>query len=167
MKTLFIAAALALAAGNHRRSCPSTEQMLAFNSMYGVEGAFIDNTTVRGVLGDELPWDVGAVRGSLTVGGHLQLHVTGVVFSNAPSVPQNLRGINDETSFRALVSCITEQNDKLAISNVMTAGFSANRMGDSHIDAFLKLPQPCVAPVVFVMSGSENKWFAVTGGELE
>jgi hypothetical protein len=27
------------------------------------------------------------------------------------------------------------------------------------------LPNPCVAPVVFILAGSEDKWFAVTGFE--
>jgi hypothetical protein len=29
------------------------------------------------------------------------------------------------------------------------------------------LPNPCVAPVIFVLAGSEDKWFSVTGFESE
>jgi hypothetical protein len=29
------------------------------------------------------------------------------------------------------------------------------------------LPEECVAPIVFVVAGSEDKWFAVTGVSLE
>src|SRR5262249_40968097 len=49
--------------------------------------------------------------------------------------------------------------------NVTTAGFPASASGDSDIDAQLALPSPCVAPVVFILAGSEDKWFAVTGFE--
>jgi hypothetical protein len=51
--------------------------------------------------------------------------------------------------------------------NVTTAGFPATPTGDSDIDAMITLPNPCVAPIVFVLSGSEDKWFAVIGFESE
>jgi len=35
------------------------------------------------------------------------------------------------------------------------------------IDAHVTLPDPCVASAVFVLAGSEEKWFAVTGFETE
>jgi hypothetical protein len=38
----------------------------------------------------------------------------------------------------------------------------ASRMsGNAHVT----LPNPCVAPVIFVLAGSEDKWFSVTGFE--
>jgi hypothetical protein len=40
-------------------------------------------------------------------------------------------------------------------------------MGDSTIDTMVTLPNPCVAPIVFVVAGSEDKWFAVTGSYEE
>jgi hypothetical protein len=51
--------------------------------------------------------------------------------------------------------------------NVITQGFPANEKGDSNINAKVELPNPCVAPIVFVLAGSEDKWFAVTGFESE
>jgi hypothetical protein len=51
--------------------------------------------------------------------------------------------------------------------NVMTKGYPATRTGNSVINEKLTLPSSCIAPVIFVMSGSEDKWFAVTGAELE
>ena len=50
---------------------------------------------------------------------------------------------------------------------ITTDGFPATPSGDSEIDTTVELPSPCVAPVVFVIAGSEDKWFAVTGVELE
>jgi len=140
----------------------ATQEILSFGTMYGVDGAFI-NRSLRGVQGDELPWDVGTATGSLTTDGHLKIKVTGIVFSNDPSVPENLRGINDEDEFRAVVSCLTEHKGRIETINFTTHGYPATRTGDSMIDARVHLPDPCVAPVIFVISGDENHWFAVTG----
>ena len=60
---------------------------------------------------------------------------------------------------------VVENGKKIGTVNITTAGFPATRSGDSDIDAFVTLPEQCVAPIIFVMSGSEDKWFAVTGGE--
>src|SRR3989442_11703565 len=81
--------------------------IMQFTTMVGVDGAFVGHHPIRGVLGDELPWEVGSVNGSLTTDGHLQLSVRGLVFADDPSVPPELRGINDESDFRALVSCLS------------------------------------------------------------
>lgn len=143
----------------------SGTQVIGFGTMYGVDGPFIDSTFIRGVLGDELPWVVGSARGSLTSDGHLRMTVRGIVFANDPSVPPELRGINDEAQFRGLVSCLTENGKKIGTVNITTVGFPATRSGDSNIDTFVTLPGQCVAPIIFVMSGSEDKWFAVTGAE--
>src|SRR6266568_5588444 len=75
----------------------STNKILSFETMYGVDEGFIDSKQIRDVKGDELPWDVGSATGSLTVGGHLIVSVRGIVFKNEPEVPPELRGINDET----------------------------------------------------------------------
>jgi len=94
--------------------------------------------------------------------------VRGVVFANDPSVPANLRGINDESEFRALVSCLSgDGNGKVATVNITTGGFPATRSGDSNIDTFVSLPKQCVAPIIFILSGSEEKWFTVTGAEAD
>jgi hypothetical protein len=76
-------------------------------------------------------------------------------------VPPELRGINDEESFRAVVSCLTEEGETVVERNVFTAPFPATPGGDSKIRTTVELPQPCVAPTVLVLAGSEDKWFAV------
>jgi len=158
---------------------PTGETIMSFTSMAGVDDAFLNNTVVRGVKGDELPWDVGTVNGSLSTDGHLQLTVTGIVFSHDPIVPPELRGINDEDDFRAVVSCLTNgRHDDTGDSrgrghglvgtkNIFTDGFPATRTGNANIDAMVTLPNPCVAPIIFVVAGSEDKWFAVTGSYEE
>lgn len=140
--------------------------MLSWKVMYGVGGPFLGPAhALRGVAGDELPWEIEKfAKGSLTTGGHLTINVKGLVFpEDDPSVPPELRGINDEEEFRALVSCVTVDGDAVVETNVVTAGFPANMHGDSRINAWLDLPNPCIAPVVMVLAGSEDKWFASTG----
>jgi hypothetical protein len=143
--------------------------IMDFQTMYGVDGPFIGDTNpIRGVIGDELPWTIArSVHGELDVNGRLRIIVRGLVFSDDPSVPPDLRGINDEAQFRGLVSCLTEVGDTVETQNVITDGFNATRSGNSFINARLTLPNPCVAPIIMVLAGSEDKWFAVTGVETE
>jgi hypothetical protein len=145
----------------------SDSKIVSFETMYGVDEGFVDNKAIRNVLGDELPWAVGSAVGSLTVGGHLTAKVRGIVFTNDEEVPPELRGINDEPTFRALVSCLLSEKKgkKISTVNVTTAPFAATSAGDSNIDAWVKLPSDCVAPIIFIISGSEEHWFAVTGAE--
>lgn len=143
------------------------KMIIGFKTLYGVDGPFVDNDVIRGVVGDELPWKVEKARGSLDSDGHLSVKVKGLVFTDDPSVPPELQGINDEETFRALVSCLTEEGDAVIVRNVVTVPFPATPEGDSQIKTTLELPNPCVAPIVFVLSGSEDKWFAVTGHEQE
>ena len=118
------------------------------------------------MLGDELPWEVGSAVGSLSTDGHLTITVRGLVFSDVPEVPADLRGTNDEAEFRGLVSCLVASAHKVSTVNITTQGFAATPTGDSDIDATVQLPADCVAPIIFVLSGSEDKWFAVMGAEI-
>lgn len=143
--------------------------IMAFETMYGVDGPFVGDTNpIRGIIGDELPWEIANfIVGKLDTTGRLRIVVRGLVFKDDPSVPPELRGKNDEAQFRGCVSCLTEENGQVVTKNVITAGFPANTSGDSLIYAKIALPNPCVAPIIMVLAGSEDKWFAVTGFELE
>ena len=48
-------------------------------------------------------------------------------------------------------------------TNVISQGFPANMKGNAKIKAQLMLPQPCVAPIVFIIGADEELWFATTG----
>ena len=163
MKRTFVLAvicALAVPIGAHAQT------IISFTTMYGVDGGFVGHTDIRGVRGDELPWMLSSATGSLSTDGHLTISVRGLVFTRDPEVPPELRGINDETSFRALVSCLTDEgHGRVSTVNIITSGFPATRSGDSDINTTVGLPGSCVAPIIFVLSGSEDKWFAVTGAE--
>jgi hypothetical protein len=145
----------------------ASAQLLSWGTMYGVDGGFVNHKDIRGVQGDELPWTLTSATGSLSTSGQLMISIRGLVFTNDPEVPPELRGINDETSFRALVSCLTDEGrGRVSTINITTSGFPAKRSGDSDINTTIGLPSGgCVAPIIFVLSGSEDKWFAVTGGE--
>jgi len=144
-------------------------QVFSFHTMYAVDGPFLGpDNAIQGVAGDELPWVLKSAHGFLNQNGTLHIEVKGLVFSDDDKVPPELQGINDEDEFRALVSCLTEDEDGHVVqTQVLTPGFKATPSGDCKIHAHIELPDPCIAPVVFVMAGSEDKWFAVTGVELE
>jgi len=176
MKKLFIGAvalsalvgltAVAMGAGHTKH----THRILGFATMYGVDGPFtLAANSIRGLPGDELPWVVkGGAKGFLNSDGHLSIHVHGLVFSDDPVVPPHLQGTNDETEFRAVLSCLTEDSaHNVVTSNITTHGFKASASGDCTIDAQLVLPEPCISPMVFVTAGSEDKWFAVNGFESD
>jgi hypothetical protein len=48
------------------------------------------------------------------------------------------------------------------VANVTTGQFPASMRGNADIRARVTLPQPCVAPIVFVASPT-GAWFAATG----
>jgi hypothetical protein len=142
------------------------QTILSWGTMYGVDGGFVKHSDIRGVRGDELPWTLTSASGSLTTDGHLMISVRGLVFTNDPEVPPELRGINDETEFRGLVSCLTDEgHGRVSTVNIITSGFPATRSGDSDINTTINLPDACVAPIIFVIAGEEEHWFAVTGAE--
>ena len=144
-------------------------KLISFDTMYGVDGPFVgDANPIQGIPGDELPWAIAkSIKGDLDTDGHLRIDVKGLVFKDDPSVPPDLRGKNDESDFRGAVSCLTEDGDSVVTANVFTAGFPATVEGNSTIDTVVRLPNPCVAPIILVLAGSEDKWFAVTGFEQE
>jgi hypothetical protein len=135
--------------------------------MIGVGGSFVGSDAIRGVMGGALPWMVDKARGSLSASGRLWINMRGLVFTNDPSVPANQRGINDEATFRGLVSCLSEKSGGggIVTVNVMTDPFPATPAGNSEINGSVTLPAQCIAPIVFVTSGSGDKWFAVIGSE--
>jgi plastocyanin len=140
--------------------------LLDFQAMHGVDGLFVgEQNPVRDVVGDELPWTIKSVKGQLLTNGQLTIQVRGLVFTDDPSVPDDKRGINDETQFRGLVSCLTEEGDQIVTKNVATQGFPATSTGNANIKATVALPNPCIAPIVMVIGGSEDNWFAITGFE--
>jgi hypothetical protein len=64
----------------------------------------------------------------------------------------------------AIVSCQTiGAGGTATITNVSTGQFPASTAGNADINASVKLPQPCIAPIVFVFGAPNVGWFAATG----
>jgi hypothetical protein len=138
--------------------------ILEWQSMVGVPLAFTGTTNqaqIRDVPGGGIPWTLTSAKGELSTGGHLEITVDGLVLASGASA-----GTNPVNMFRGLVSCLT---DSATVVNVSTNPFSATTGaataggGDSVIEQSLDLPNPCIAPIVFVTSGG-GSWFAATGG---
>ena len=99
-----------------------------------------------------------------TVGGHLTASVRGIVFANNPDLPSELRGTNDESQLRVLVSCLVPGKSNVSTVNITTQGFPATSMVIRY-----RYNDPaargCVADHLHSV-GSEDKWFAVMGAEI-
>jgi hypothetical protein len=139
--------------------------ILKFNVMTPVTGPYVGGNQIRMVPGGGLPWMISSGTGSLTRDGRLQIHVRGLVFADIPTVPANLRGINTIADFEGIVSCQTITDGMATVTNVATGPFPASMRGNADIKARVKLPEPCIAPIVFVASGvaPTGAWFAATG----
>ena len=130
-------------------------KILEFDTMVGLPQAFTgDQNPIRGLNGGGLPWAIGPTSGQLKQDGQLKIAVQGLVFSAGPNT-----GKNTIPAFRAIVSCLTQDG---ATQNVMTDPFPATEDGNAKIKAKLNLPQPCLAPIIFITSPN-GAWFAVTG----
>ena len=133
--------------------------ILEWDTMVGVPAAFTGATNpIRGINGGGVPWILTSGSGELTSSGHLEITVDGLVLATT--------GSNPLATFRATVSCLGAD---ASIQNVQTGTFpattgpAASGGGDASIEADLVLPQPCIAPIVFVTSAG-GSWFASTGG---
>ena len=132
-----------------------------FDTMVGVPPALTGaQQPIRGINGGGLPWMVSGASGELDANGHLEIAVAGLVFAAGPNA-----GSNTFSSFRAVVSCMTSDG---SIMNVATDAFPATTGpassggGNAFFEGDLALPQPCIAPLVFVTSPG-LAWFATTG----
>src|SRR5262245_17711605 len=113
MRALIIPIAALLAVGSTEALSAhhKARQLLTFQMMYGVDGAFVGEANpIRGVNGDELPWAIKKASGSLDTEGNLVIFVRGLLFADDEIVPEEIRGTNDEEQFRGLVSCLVDED---------------------------------------------------------
>jgi hypothetical protein len=166
-RTFSLALALALLVGLLAAAAPAgagTANILRARTMVGVPQAFTGSTNaslIRGVPGGGIPWTVGRSRVRLSVNGHLVVRVHGLVLASGDAV-----GTNPIGSFRAVVSCLTSY---ATVANITTDPFPATTGavmdggGNARFEGDVSLPDPCIAPIVFVTSPT-GAWFASTGG---
>lgn len=163
LRTMMAVALLAMTLAASSSATAGTPKTLMFNTMVGIPATPTGTQSLaplRGITGGGLPWTLTSAAGKLSGSGHLKVEVEGLVLAAGPNA-----GTNPITSFRALVSCVTADG---TFANVLTEPFPATTGpadsggGDAQIEADLTLPQPCIAPIVFVTSPS-GAWFAATG----
>jgi hypothetical protein len=142
----------------------SGADVLEFGTMAGVVEPFTGSANpIRGVSGGGLPWEIDRATGELRPGGRLEIRVEGLVLARRAPVPENLRGTNPVAQFRAIVSCLTPGSaGRVDTVNLTTDPVPATPGGDATIETRVALPDPCIAPIVFVTSPT-GAWFAATG----
>jgi len=138
-------------------------KILKFDSMVGIPAGLTgaqSQVPLRGINGGGIPWTLTDGFGQLRANGHLEITVEGLVLAAGANT-----GSNPSATFRGLVSCVNADG---TFTNVLTDPFPATTGpaslggGNATIVADLVIPQPCIAPIVFVTSAGGN-WFAATG----
>jgi len=136
-------------------------KILEFDTMVGIPQAFTGTQNpIRGINGGGLPWTLSSAKGELDASGKLEIEVQGLVLAAGPNV-----GRNPISNFRAIVSCLkSDASVENVISDLFpaTLGAAVDGGGNAKIETTLNLPQPCIAPIIFVTSPT-GAWFAVTG----
>ena len=143
------------------------KKILDFDTMVGVPRPFTGATNaIRGVPGGGLPWVIDQGKGKLRADGRIEVEVQGLVLdpNDADVIAAGLAGTNPVPNFKAIVSCLSRDDGGTTATtvNVETALFPASAAGDSEIEDTVDLPEPCIAPIVFVTSPG-GQWFAATG----
>ena len=137
-----------------------------FNTMVGIPRPYTGSANpIRGISGGGLPWVVKSANGFLHADGKLEIQVRGLVIDpNDPAaIAAGRAGVNPSPTFIAIVSCLSKDaNGDPTTVNLQTKAFPASASGDSMIKDSVSLPQPCIAPIVFVASPG-GAWFASTG----
>ena len=169
MKKLFLATLSALLlvstlfAGSVSTATAKGPKILKFDAMVGVPAGLTgaqSQVPLRGINGGGIAWTIGEASGELRANGHLEITVQGLVLAAGANA-----GSNPSAVFRGLVSCVRSDG---SFQNILTDPFPATTGpassggGNAKIEANLILPQPCIAPIIFVTSAGGN-WFAATG----
>jgi hypothetical protein len=155
-----------VAAGPASVATSNRPKILKFQTMVGVPRPYTDAiNAIRGVPGGGLPWVVDSANGKLRTDGHIVIQVEGLVLdpNDQGVIDAGLAGTNPVPNFKAIVSCLSKNAaGDATTSNVETGLFPASAAGDSEIEDNVNLPDPCIAPIVFVTSPT-GQWFASTG----
>ncbi len=142
------------------------DRIASWKTMVGTPRAFTGATApIRGVNGGGLPWVVDEGVGRVRADGEVDIKVKGLVLDpNDPDVINaGLAGVNPAPFFKAIISCLTvDESGRSVVRNVETRQFEADADGDCVIKDRVELPEPCIAPIVFV-TNANGSWFAVTG----
>jgi hypothetical protein len=154
------------ASGSMSTASADESKVLEFNTMIGVPRPFTGNdNAIRGIGGGGRPWAIEFGRGELKPDGKIEVQVKGLVFdpNDQSNIDAGLAGRNTVPNFRAIVSCLSKDEEGDAnIVNVSTGLFPADEAGNAQIEDTVSLPDLCIAPIIFVTSPA-GAWFAATG----
>jgi hypothetical protein len=161
-KTWILASVLALALGliTQASSAGSSRNstVLKFKTMVGTVAPYTGPANaIRGIPGAGAPWSIDKANGTLKENGDLAVKVKGLIVTAT--------GTNPSPTFRAVVSCQSIAGGAAVTVNRVTAPFPATTTGDAKFKGSVDLPSPCIAPIVFVTTGTGDPpaWFSVTG----
>ena len=160
---VFLSALLFLSAffaGSATSATAKELKILEFDTMVGVPAALTRDASqapLRGISGGGVPWVLTSAHGELKASGKLEIEVQGLVLATTLSNPAAV--------FRAIVSCVKSDG---TFQNILTEAFPATTGlasaggGNANIETMVALPQPCIAPIIFV-TNNNGAWFATTG----
>jgi hypothetical protein len=136
--------------------------VLKFSVMTGVTGPYVGPTNpIRGLPGGNMRWIIADGRGHLKSNGELKIRTRGLILPDPP-----FDFTNPLPDFRAIVSCQSiDATNNPTVVNVITDSYPADTAGNSDLKTIVSLPQPCVAPIIFVVHPTSDppRWFATTG----
>jgi hypothetical protein len=150
-------------AGSATSAVAKEPKILEFDTMVGVPAGLTGAQSVvplRGISGGGLPWAIAEASGELSANGHLEISVQGLVLAAGANA-----GSNPVANFRGLVSCVKSDGTFANIPTDLfpaTTGPASEGGGNAKIEADVVLPQPCIAPIIFV-TNPNGGWFAATG----
>lgn len=152
----------ALFAGSVSRASADESKVLQFSTMVGVPRPYTGaDHAIRGVPGGGRPWVIEFAKGKLSPDGDIDVIVKGLVID--PAEPIAVAGTNPSPFFKVVVSCLSKDEGGAAVTvNVSTQNFPADAAGNAQIQDTITLPQPCIAPIIFV-TNPNGAWFAATG----
>ena len=144
----------------------SSRTILRAQVMTGLPLAYTGTKApIRGVNGGGLPWVIGFARAELSQGGWLELKVKDLVIDpdDPTAISRGIAGTNPSATFRALVSCLTAEGGTQNVLSDPIPATTGLGGGDAEAELQLALPDPCIAPILFVTSAG-GAWFASSGG---
>jgi len=144
----------------------SSRTILRSQVMVGLPAAYTGTRApIRGINGGGLPWVIGFARVELSQGGWLELKVKDLVIDpdDPTAIARGVAGTNPSPVFRAVVSCLTADGGTVIVTSDTFPATTGPWGGDAEAELQLTLPDPCIAPILFVTSAG-GAWFAATGG---
>jgi hypothetical protein len=133
--------------------------LFEFNQLTTVVAPFTGTASpIRGIAGGGTPWQIASGKAELSATGELEVHVHGLVLVSS--------GVNPVANFSFILSCQSvDAAGAPVFVNLVPGTAPATTTGDANFEGAVRLPSPCIAPIVFVAAPSANgaRWLAISG----